>query len=119
MNITVPDRRTFSFGNRFITERAKIVLPDPDSPTTPSVWPRFERQGHSVDGAHPATRGQEVRLEVGDLEQLLGLRVLDVHGAGHRPVHRRPRLRMSNVQLPMCPPTQLTADTLTIVQSAL
>ena len=73
MNVTWPERMTFSFGSRFITERAKIVLPDPDSPTTPSVVPRFKRQRHAVDGAHPASRREEVRLEVLDLQQRLGL----------------------------------------------
>ena len=73
MNVTLPERMTFSLGSRFITERAKIVLPDPDSPTTPSVLPRFRVIVDAVDGAHPATRGQEVRLEVLDLQQRLGL----------------------------------------------
>ena len=40
MNMTLPERRTFSFGRRFMIDRARIVLPDPDSPTTPSVVPR-------------------------------------------------------------------------------
>ena len=69
MNMTRPERRTFSLGRRFMIERAKIVLPEPDSPTTPSVVPRVERQGDAVDGPHPTPWGQEVRLQVRDLEQ--------------------------------------------------
>ena len=55
MNTDLPDRRTFSFGRRFMTERAKIVLPDPDSPTTPSVVPRCsERVTPSTARTRPA-----------------------------------------------------------------
>ena len=35
LNMTRPLRRTFVFGSRFMIDRAKIVLPEPDSPTTP------------------------------------------------------------------------------------
>src|SRR5262245_10090042 len=44
MNLTLPERRTLSLGSRFMIERARIVLPDPDSPTTPSVLPRASRK---------------------------------------------------------------------------
>ena len=39
----------------------------------PSVLPRLQRERHAVDGADAARGGQEVRLEVGDLQQRLGL----------------------------------------------
>ena len=32
-------------------ERDSTVLPEPDSPTTPSVLPALERERHAVDGA--------------------------------------------------------------------
>ena len=38
---TLPSRMTLWSGRRPITERERTVLPDPDSPTMPSVWPRF------------------------------------------------------------------------------
>ncbi len=40
MNLTLPERRTLILGSRFMIERARIVFPDPDSPTMPSVLPR-------------------------------------------------------------------------------
>ena len=58
MNMTLPERRTFSFGRRFITEREKIVLPEPDSPTMPSVVPRFSE---SVTPSTARTRPRAVR----------------------------------------------------------
>ena len=37
--VTVPSRMTLRLGSRFMMERDSTDLPEPDSPTTPSVWP--------------------------------------------------------------------------------
>ena len=50
-------------------ERESTVLPEPDSPTMPSVRPALERERHAVDRVHQAAVGVEVRGDVGDLEQ--------------------------------------------------
>ena len=110
MNITRPERRTFSFGSRFMTERAKIVLPDPDSPTTPSVVPRSVSDD-PVDGANPSPRRQEVRLEVGDLEQHLGLGLF--HGSCRGCCSTHVVLVVSFIGVP---PDTVTGGTLTNVQ---
>ena len=68
MNFTLPDRRTLILGSRFMIERARIVLPDPDSPTRPSVL-AVEREADAVDRLDPAARRQEVGPQVVDLEQ--------------------------------------------------
>ncbi len=39
-NCTVPPRSTLRLGRRPMIERDRMVLPEPDSPTTPSVLPR-------------------------------------------------------------------------------
>ena len=57
-------------------ERDRIVLPEPDSPTMPSVLPRSSVKRHAVDGLDEAGVGAEVGLEVLDLEQRPGLGVL-------------------------------------------
>ena len=50
-------------------ERDRIVLPDPDSPTMPSDWPR-SRENVTPSTARTMPRGRaEVGLEIGDLEQ--------------------------------------------------
>ena len=53
----------------FSTDIAVTVLPQPDSPTTPSVSPRLDRQIDAVDRAHHAVIGREMRLEPADFEQ--------------------------------------------------
>ena len=45
-------------------ERESTVLPEPDSPTMPSVLPALERERDAVDRAHEAAVGLEVGLEV-------------------------------------------------------
>ena len=50
-------------------ESAVTDLPQPDSPTMPSVAPRLDREADAVDRAHDAFAGEEVRLKVVDLEQ--------------------------------------------------
>ena len=50
-------------------ERLSTVLPDPDSPTTPSDLPRFERARHAVDGTNEPAFGPEVGPQVVDFEQ--------------------------------------------------
>ena len=102
---------TFSFGSRFITDRAKIVLPEPDSPTTPSVVPRFSDQRDPVDGANPATRRQEVRLEVSDLQQCLCFGLF--HGPGRGCCSTHVVLVVSFIGVP---PDTVTGGTLTNAQ---
>ena len=53
-------------------ERDSTVLPEPDSPTMPSVRPALERQRDAVDGSDRAAIRLEVRDEVGHLEQEVG-----------------------------------------------
>ena len=52
---------------RFVT-----LLPEPDSPTIPSVSPRWTRERQAVDGLDDAVRRRELDGEVLDLEQRLG-----------------------------------------------
>ena len=44
-------------------------LPDPDSPTIPSVSPGAERKREAVDCGHRTVFGPESRSEILDLEQ--------------------------------------------------
>ena len=44
-------------------------LPEPDSPTTPSVSPQSELERDPVDGPDRAPRRVEVHLEVLDVDQ--------------------------------------------------
>ena len=84
-------------------QRAIVDLPQPDSPTTPSVSPFLHRERHAVDGLHgrdflleddPA-RDREVLLQVLDDEQLV---------AGGLPLRRRqPRPCVSVVVTPPAP----------------
>ena len=50
-------------------ERDSTVLPDPDSPTMPSVRPAIERERHPVDGFDAAARRAERRPQVLDRQQ--------------------------------------------------
>ena len=50
-------------------DRLSTDLPEPDSPTMPSVRPAVERERHAVDRPHQAGRGAEAGAQVGDLEQ--------------------------------------------------
>ena len=54
-----------------MTVRKLTLLPDPDSPTTPSVSPGWTERD-AVDGLDHAVVGREVDLQVLDLEQRLG-----------------------------------------------
>ena len=49
-------------------ESAVTDLPQPDSPTIPSVFP-FSTEADPVDGADDAVAGEEVRAEIVDVEQ--------------------------------------------------
>ncbi len=51
-----------------ITVSEETDLPEPDSPTMPSVWPAVDRVGEPVDGLDDAVVGVEVDLQVLDLE---------------------------------------------------
>ena len=59
--------------------RPVVLLPQPDSPTRPSVSPLLDGEGDAVDGLHradlaledDAAREREVHHEVIDLEQRL------------------------------------------------
>ena len=55
----------------FSTVIAVTVLPQPDSPTTPSVSPAVDDEVHAVDRANHAVVGPEVGLQSADLEQPL------------------------------------------------
>ena len=44
-------------------------LPEPDSPTMPSVWPCSTENDDAVDGLDHAVVGVEVRPEVLDFEE--------------------------------------------------
>ncbi len=45
------------------------LLPQPDSPTSPSVRPAIEREAHAVDRGELAVVGREMRAQVANLEQ--------------------------------------------------
>ena len=49
--------------------RERTVLPEPDSPTIPSVLPWSRRERHPLDGLHAAAAGGEGDVEVLDLEE--------------------------------------------------
>ena len=70
-------------------ERARIVLPEPDSPTMPSAAPRSSVEADAVDGTHQARAACEKWVfDVGDLEQ----RARVLRPEAGRPVsQRRPR----------------------------
>ena len=50
-------------------ESAVTDLPEPDSPTMPSVSPGLERKRKAVDGRYRTVFGTKRRAEVLDLEQ--------------------------------------------------
>ena len=57
----------------FSTVSAVTLLPQPDSPTTPSVSPRVDRKIDAVDRVHHAVVGGEMGLQAADLEQALAI----------------------------------------------
>ena len=75
-----PPSNSHRAGRRLVScriARHSVDLPQPDSPTSPSVSPSLEREADAVDGAHPVRpRGRrrspldrEVLDEVGHLQQ--------------------------------------------------
>ena len=50
-------------------DSAVTDLPQPDSPTMPSVSPGREIERDAVDGAHDAVGGEEMGLEIAHLQQ--------------------------------------------------
>ena len=54
--IAPPTMRPGGLATRRRIDSAVTLLPQPDSPTTPSVSPRLQRVGDAVDGAHRADR---------------------------------------------------------------
>ena len=48
---------------------AVTLLPEPDSPTIPSVWPRAQAERDAVDGGDGPVQDVEVGLQVADVEQ--------------------------------------------------
>ena len=73
---------------------AVTLLPEPDSPTMPSVWPAAEREADPVDRGHDAVHDLELGPQVADVEQdVVGGRCPD--GRGGRSMSRscaRPRI---------------------------
>ncbi len=49
-------------------DKAVIVLPQPDSPTMPSVSPGSTLERHSVDGMHDALAQPDLGAQVVDLK---------------------------------------------------
>ncbi len=66
---TVPERTTSWRGRRPMIDRASTVLPDPDSPTTPSVSPASKLEGDAVDGPDRPSGRAEGGVEVVDPEE--------------------------------------------------
>ena len=56
-------------GRSPMIERDSTVLPEPDSPTTPSVLPRSSAERDAVDRVDGPAVGLEVGVEVLDLEE--------------------------------------------------
>ena len=50
-------------------ESPVTLLPEPDSPTSPTTSPAADIERHAVDRLHDARAGEEMRLQVADLEQ--------------------------------------------------
>ena len=50
-------------------DRLVTDLPEPDSPTTASVSPGSQRKRNVLDGFHQPGIGEEMRLQVADLQQ--------------------------------------------------
>ena len=69
-------------GMRRMMDRAVTDLPEPDSPTTPSVCPGSRVKRHAVDGLDDAVAGEEVHLEVVDFEKRAARLLLHLHVEG-------------------------------------
>ena len=73
-----------------ITQRAMVDLPQPDSPTTPSVSPLCQREGDAVDRVdaadllleHDAAGDREVLDQILDHQQLVGHQHIRLASAG-------------------------------------
>ena len=50
-------------------ESPVTLLPEPDSPTSPTTSPAADVERHAVDRLHDAGAREEMRREVADLEQ--------------------------------------------------
>ena len=61
--------RPGGIGISFSTDIAVTVLPQPDSPTTPTRLAAVDSEVDAVHGLHHAVVGGEVGLEAADLEQ--------------------------------------------------
>ena len=64
-------RVCFAVGRRCrpITARLVTLLPDPDSPTMPSVRPAFDPEAQAVDGLDQTVVGAEVHPQVTDVQE--------------------------------------------------
>ena len=67
--IAPPTIRPGGSATRRRMDSAVTLLPQPDSPTTPSVSPAAHAVGDAVDRPHDAGGGEEMRLQIVDLEQ--------------------------------------------------
>ena len=57
-----------------MTDSAVTLLPQPDSPTMPSVSPARDIEAHAVDRARHAVGIEEMRPEIAHAEELLAQR---------------------------------------------
>jgi hypothetical protein len=63
---TLPQRRR----NQALTASAVADLPDPDSPTTPSVWPASRSKGHAIHRLDDDTVRMKAHPQVTHVEKL-------------------------------------------------
>ena len=76
-------------------ESAVTDLPQPDSPTIPSVLPRSTANDDAVDRPHDALAREEVRPEIVDLEQRHLVPLERGSSASRRPSAMKNALRIS------------------------
>ena len=105
----------------FSTVIAVTVLPQPDSPTTPSVSPRVDGEVDAVDGVQPAVVGGEVGLQAVDLEQRMAQALVAARPPGAmqlgRPAPHHITLRGSSASRRPSP-TKLIVSTVRKIASA-
>ena len=73
------DARRYGRGSSRMIESAETDLPEPDSPTMATTSPRSTLEAQAFDRSHDAARGQEMDVQVLDLEQgraILGAQAL-------------------------------------------
>ncbi len=117
---TSPSRMVLRLGSSPMIERDRIVLPEPDSPTTPSDRPRSQGEVDAVDGPHDAARCAEVGLQAAHLEQRPRQRPVDAWDASvtapppsdEATAHHSVASRMSNRRATWSP-MRLKASTVT------